>query len=142
MSSSYPKNAVFECTKCAVCCGDTETRTRHILLLTGETRHISKAISKPIEDFARKTEDHDPYTYEMKKTESEGRCVFLNKNKCTIYRLRPLICRFYPFRLETTDGEYIFSLTNECQGIGTGNPLRRNYFESLFRHACERLRKP
>lgn len=142
MSFSYPKNVVFECTKCAICCGDTETRTRHILLLTAETRQISKAISKPIEDFARKIEGHDQYIYEMKKTEKEGRCVFLNKNKCTIYRLRPLICRFYPFRLETTDGKYIFSMTNECHGIGTGNQLRKDYFESLFKYACGRLRKP
>lgn len=72
----------------------------------------------------------------MKKTTANGKCVFLTKNRCTIYPIRPLICRFYPFELKTAaNGKHQFSCTNECPSIGKGKPLSRNYFEKLFQLA-------
>jgi Fe-S-cluster containining protein len=140
LSFSYPKRLRFQCTRCALCCGDTKTKGRRILLLRSEAEQIVQATSKPIREFADETEGREPYVYEMKKTAKERKCLFLSNNTCAIYETRPLICRFYPFQLTASgDQEYAFLYTKECPGIGGGKVLGKEYFESLFRQACDKL---
>ncbi|MCW4025492.1 MAG: YkgJ family cysteine cluster protein [Candidatus Bathyarchaeota archaeon] len=138
MSFNYPQ-CQFECTKCGLCCGDTEQKTRHILLLEAEAEEISQQTSTPKHDFCEPITGKEPYIYEMKKT--AGKCIFLKNNQCTVYELRPLICRFYPFEFKfSTDQDcYLFEETLECVGIGKGKLMNRAYFEQLFLLAQQRL---
>ena len=109
-------------------------------MLQQEACDISKAVSKPVESFAKKIRGHEPYVFEMKKTVENGQCVFLADNRCLIYEVRPLICRFYPFELRTVEqGRYEFAYTSECQGIGKGQKVERSDYEVLFRDARNRL---
>ena len=136
MSFEYPAAVRFRCIKCGICCGNTQERIRHVLLLSTEAEQIAAATSQPISEFALKVEGKAPYSYEMKKTAENGRCVFLEKNRCTIYSLRPLICRFYPFELKVaTNQKHEFLYTDECLGIGKGKMLSKNYFGKLFQLA-------
>lgn len=133
MIFDYPRNVRFQCLRCALCCGDTTERVRRILLLEAETRRIAQAIRKPIEEFAMRIEGHAPYVYEMIKTVEEGKCVFLEKKECTVYPMRPLICRFYPFELKIVgNAKREFFFTKECLGIGKGERLTKSYFKSLL----------
>jgi Fe-S-cluster containining protein len=141
MSFDYPRKVQFKCAKCGICCGDTKERTRHILLLIEEANDIASTTSQPISDFASRIEDKPPYHYEMKKTVKDGKCVFLRQNRCTIYSIRPLICRFYPFGLKTTEKEQrIFYYTKECPGIGKGKPMGEEDFHKLLRQASKRTK--
>ena len=139
MNFTYPANVSFDCIKCGLCCGDTQEKTRHILLLETEAQKISAKTSLPIQDFSKETMG-TPYGYEMKKT-PEGKCVFLKDNHCSIYSLRPLICRFYPFELkfEKAQGRHIFDFTFKCPGIKQGKVMDENYFKRLFELAQEKL---
>ncbi len=76
----------------------------------------------------------------MKKT-SEGKCVFLKENQCSIYPIRPLICMFYPFELKfDKDKEvHVFDFTLECPGINQGKVLCQKDFKKLFELAHEKL---
>ena len=140
MRFSYPEDICFRCTRCTLCCGDTKSRTRRIILLKEEARTISEAILRPVEAFATMTRGREPYVYEMRKTLGEGKCIFLESADCGIYAVRPLVCRFYPFELVTLkNGKLRFFCTEECPGIGRGERLERKYFENLFRWACEKL---
>jgi Fe-S-cluster containining protein len=95
---------------------------------------------RPVEAFATMTRGREPYVYEMRKTRGEGKCIFLEGADCEIYAVRPLVCRFYPFELATLKNrELSFFCTEECPGIGRGERLEREYFENLFRWACEKL---
>jgi Fe-S-cluster containining protein len=97
-----------------------------------EAERIAKETSKNIWDFAEKVEGAQPYVYLMRKT-AEGKCVFLKEGLCSIYRIRPLICKFYPFQLENgKNGKFKFTYTNECPNIGKGPKLTRRFFERLF----------
>ena len=132
---AFPKNVRFQCTRCALCCGDTEAKARQILLLKKEAERISEATSRPVKDFACRTQGHEPYVYEMRKSTS-GKCLFLSKDMCTVYASRPLVCRFYPFDLRSLQsGRLVFSLTKECPGVGTGRLLGKVCFEELVRLA-------
>ncbi len=140
MSFNYPVAVRFQCIKCGTCCGDTKEKTRHILLLGTEAEQIATATSQPISEFTVKIKNKAPYSYEMKKTKN-GKCIFLEKKRCTIYSLRPLICRFYPFELKSADsGKHKFLYTLECSGINKGPMLSKNYFRKLFRLARTRSR--
>ena len=142
ISFDYPKHVSFHCTRCALCCGDTAKRTRRILLLTDDARTISDAVLRPIEDFATETRGREPYVYEMRKTREEGKCFFLKGTTCSIYTVRPLVCRFYPFELATPqNGKPCFFHTGECPGTEKGKKLGTEYFEDLFKRACDKLRR-
>jgi Fe-S-cluster containining protein len=137
----YPTAMRFRCTKCGICCGNTQEKIRHILLLGTETEQIAAATSQPISEFAVKFEGKAPYSHEIKKTAENGKCVFLKKNHCTIYSQRPLICRFYPFELKIVmNQKHEFLYTDECPGIGKGKKLGKNYFEKLFQLAHAKAR--
>ena len=91
---------------------------------------------KPVDAFAKQTGGLKPYIYEIKKTLENDTCIFLEGNECQIYEIRPLVCRFYPFELNTEkNGKAQFSYTVECPGMGMGNRLRKVYFEDLLKQA-------
>ena len=140
MDFTYPTKICFECNRCGLCCGDTEHKTRHILLLESEAENISSQIYLPIEDFAEELVTKTPYIYEIKKPK-EGKCFFLKDNQCNIYQSRPLICRFYPFELKFNQKKntHNFNFTLECPAIGEGRILNRKDFEELFFLAKQRL---
>ncbi len=137
---TYPANVNFDCNRCGLCCGDTKEKTRHILLLESEANSISAETSLSKQEFATQITDKTPYCYEMKKPKG-GTCFFLKDNQCSIYSLRPLICRFYPFELKFSEdkGTHVFDFTVECPGISKGEPMTRADFEVLFLLAQERL---
>ena len=140
MSFNYPRDVRFRCQRCTTCCGDTETRVRHILLLRLEAERISREALKPIREIAVKIVGHEPDVFEMRKTAREGKCIFLAENQCMIYTLRPLVCRFYPFELKTAkNGTHKFGYTEECKGIGKGKQLDKTYFEDLFQLVNDQL---
>ncbi|MGE5554732.1 MAG: YkgJ family cysteine cluster protein [Methanocella sp.] len=139
MDFDYPSDVCFSCNCCGICCADTDHKLRHILLLESEAEEISNTTGKPIEDFANESNGTHPYIYEMKK--QYGDCIFLKDNKCTIYELRPLICRFYPFELKYSPDKrtHVFTVTKECPMIGQGKPMLHKDFEALYHLASERL---
>ena len=140
MSFIYPRNIRFRCIKCGICCGNTQERTRHVLLLDEEANEIAKATNQPISEFATEIEKGTPYRYEMKKTKEDGKCVFLKDNRCVIYSKRPLICRFYPFGFTNYEQQKTFYYTKECPGIGRGVTMNEIDFSKLFRQASKRQR--
>jgi Fe-S-cluster containining protein len=112
------------------------------MLLREDARTISEAVVEPVEAFATETRGHGPYVYEMRKTQGEGKCFFLEGTDCSIYTVRPLVCRFYPFELVALkNGKPSFFCTGECPGIGKGKKLEREYFENLFERAHDQLRR-
>lgn len=141
MNTAYPRNTRFKCVRCGICCGDTKKKTRHILLLEEEAQSIASAAKKPISEFAVKLEGKQPYTYEMKKSSEGGKCLFLTHRRCTIYSKRPLICRFYPFGLETNQTQKTFYFTTECPGVGKGKLMLETDFQKLLRLANRRSTK-
>jgi len=141
MNFDYPTAVHFRCIKCGICCGNTREKIRHVLLLRTEAEQIAAATLQSISEFAVKVEDRVPYSYEMRKTAEDGKCVFLENNHCTIYSLRPLICRFYPFELKIAGNrKHEFLYTDECLGIGKGKMLGENYFRKMFKLARAKAR--
>lgn len=146
MRLNYPENLSFTCNNCGKCCGDTQEKTRHILLLKTDAERIAKYTGQTIAAFAQETKDKAPYIYGMQKNPETGKCRFHRSNQCTIYTVRPLICRFYPFELTTNEnGEPTFKATDECPTVSSlsntknGKHLTKRYFQRLLALARKEL---
>lgn len=141
MSLVYPKHVRSRCQRCALCCRDTEHKTRLILLLKTETENIHEKTLMSVDEFAEKIDGFEPYLYVMNKTE-DGGCIFPRNESCSIYKVRPLICRFYPFQLRNLrNNRYGFTYTNECPNMGKGPCLKRSFFQKMFRILIETVRE-
>jgi len=139
----YPKNIHIVCSKCGLCCGDTEKRTRHVLLLQSDVDRIVAHTKRPFGSFASEIVAAEQFKYEMKKDEGNGKCIFLSNNECSIYLQRPLICRFYPFELKANElGISEFKASDECPGLCSDEAQRSkklgtSFFRELLRLAQE-----
>lgn len=120
----------FSCTRCGVCCRDTEGDANLVMVFPAEIDELSRATGHKAADFT------SPYTEKVQtlgggsitfewclKRTGEG-CIFLDGTRCTAYPSRPWICRTYPFML-SGDG---LSLS-PCEGIG--NEISRNEAEEI-----------
>lgn len=134
MKFKYPHWVRFECQLCARCCGDTEKRARRILLTNLDVKRIIEATGFQPQDLTYPHEGETPFVSEMIKI--DGKCVFLEDNKCRIYKHRPLICRCFPFWIEQDQSEcFRFEVSLDCPGIGKGKRLGRPFFSKLLKTA-------
>ena len=138
--ASKIRNIGFSCTQCGSCCRGCCTDNRVMLLqqdiLTiSENTNLSTAefllpfIPLEVEDVLNGISESSsliPYTDKdgnvhsfgwMLRRKKNGDCSFLESTnqpyKCAIYKLRPALCRTYPFYLEECE-----LCTSECEGLG------------------------
>jgi Fe-S-cluster containining protein len=134
---SYPARVYWKCRRCSSCCRDTPSHLRRIRLLLKEAIEISKKTGIPVEQFTRKTHDQR-YPYEMRKR--HGSCIFLDGRYCRLYDYRPLVCRFYPFEMESEGSSLKILFTGEsCPGRERGRRLGEGFFRRLAAQAIEML---
>lgn len=71
------------------------------------------------------------------KTKKNNECVFLNKKKqCIIYRIRPTICRMYPFWFKNEKGKIKIVIHSGCEYCGLiDNKLTKKQLNQLKRTA-------
>jgi Fe-S-cluster containining protein len=125
-------HASFQCPiKCDACCrrsigpGLTEMDYQRICWKTSQS------------DVAEKR-DHPLFPYQLKTR--EGACLFLNNQaQCSIYSIRPILCRLYPLQLHFQwNGKLLWCLEH-CPGVGSekGIALEGAYLESLLLELME-----
>ena len=109
--------------KSATCCCNPDVDSP--MLLPKEAETISKNMEIKIEDFANKidfSKMYKDYTlkdlYQMKRQEKNNKCYFYKNNQCTIYEIRPIDCRIFPYDIKLeNDGNYylVYYKSKECQ---------------------------
>jgi len=137
-----PDGIRFLCTRCGICCGDTDTHKRKVRMTSNEATRLSKKLGLAVEEFANEVEPGTAFPYQMIKRQ-DGACVFLNHDQCSIYDDRPLVCKCYPFSIqEVSPNLYVFEPNlEECPGIGEDGELRRDFFEKLLDEALREFQR-
>lgn len=117
------------CSNCvgkkSTCCCDTNVDSP--MLLPNEAEVISKkmqieksSFSKKI-DLAKMNNDYSlKDLYQMKRDKNTNSCVFYKNNQCTIYDIRPIDCRIFPYDIKLEhDGNYylVYYKSDKCQII-------------------------
>jgi Fe-S-cluster containining protein len=126
----YPAHLRWICLRCTRSCRDLPGRRRNILLAPSDIRRITGAARLTAKEFSVPSRGRVPYERKMRKL--RGRCMFLQGSRCSIYGVRPLICRFYPFFLRPArDGTFDIGFDPSCSGMGKGPHRGERFFHSL-----------
>jgi len=113
-------NCVGKDTTC--CCGlDVDSP----MLLPNEAEVISKTLQIEKRNFSDKIDlakINNDYSlkdlYQMKRDKETNSCVFYKNNQCSIYDIRPIDCRIFPYDIKLeNDGNYylVYYQLEKCQ---------------------------
>jgi len=112
----FDQGLCFACQQCGACCvGDPGT----IYVTLKEIISIAVHLKMSVADFSNR------YLYSYKDSYSigedeDGDCLFYNQG-CTIYSIRPLQCRTFPFWFSNLRSENRWQrVQGKCPGIGKG----------------------
>jgi len=69
------------------------------------------------------------------KSKEDATCIFYREG-CSIYSVRPIACRLFPFRVEeesAANGDLLLKINYNptCPGLGKGKPVDRRKLEKL-----------
>ena len=135
----YPADLRWICVRCTKSCRDLPGRTRNILLAQSDIKRITDSTKLAAKEFSVSSRGSFPYVRKMRKL--GGRCVFLEDSRCSIYRARPLICRFYPFSLHpTSNNTFEIGFDLSCSGMEKGPYRDDRFFRDLVALANKELR--
>jgi Fe-S-cluster containining protein len=148
----YAKGLQFTCTECGNCCTGGPGYVwigREEIVRLAEHLHISP--EQVVERYCRKIDGRFSLR-EIRTPEGNYDCVFLKeiptdraqaakgeaeqvkhgKRVCSIYGVRPLQCRTWPFWPGTLSTQQAFKRAGErCPGIGRGRTWSRREIEAL-----------
>ncbi len=120
----------FRCRRCGECCSQVSPDSDLVIVSPPEIRRIMDAtglgwdeVAEPYPEFIEK-DDGTLYTFEWCIKRKDGRCAFLEGRRCTMYPVRPWICRTYPF-MENGEDLLVFPCA------GTGETMTREEAEVL-----------
>ncbi len=121
----------FTCQQCGGCCvGEPGT----IYVSPAEIEAIAASINLSVDDVIAQ------YLYPFRdsysiKEDAQGRCLFFDEG-CTIYDLRPLQCRTYPFWFSNLRSEERWhSVERQCPGIGRGRLYAKGEILDLIKES-------
>ena len=115
------------CSNCvgknSTCCCDPIVDSP--MLLPNEVEAISKKLKLEKDDFTKRIDlakINNDYSlkdlYQMKRFKNTDACYFYRDNKCTIYDIRPIDCRIFPYDIKLEkDGNYylVYYKSDKCQ---------------------------
>lgn len=118
----YAEGLAFECTGCGNCCSGSPG---YVWVNEQEVEAIAEYLKIPIDKFRK--------TYLRQK---EGRfalvelkyknydCIFLKDNKCSIYPVRPVQCRTYPWWIANLSSKEAWeNAAKTCEGMHCKSPI-------------------
>ena len=134
-----PAHLRWICVRCTKSCRDLPGRTRNILLAQSDIKRITDCTKLAAREFSVSSRGSFPYIRKMRKL--GGRCIFLQESTCSIYRSRPLICRFYPFSLNPVrNNKFEIGFDLSCSGMEKGPYRNERFFRDLVELANKELR--
>jgi len=108
----------FTCTRCAACCTGPDAMVMvsppEIRTLMDATNLSWDEIVAPYPEYLLKQEQYLTFGWTLRHIKDQ--CIFLEKNHCTVYHVRPWICKTYPFMID--HGQVI---TSACQGLDSNS---------------------
>lgn len=117
----YANGLNFGCTGCGACCTGSPG---YIWVNEEEILAISNHLGLSVQEFGRKYLRKVNGRFSLTERRVSYDCIFLKEKKCTIYEVRPLQCRTYPWWPEmlSSEEEWLKG-AHTCEGICKEAPL-------------------
>tara|TARA_B100000029_G_scaffold482132_1_gene531825 strand:+ start:155 stop:595 length:441 start_codon:yes stop_codon:yes gene_type:complete len=117
----FTKGIKFKCQGSSKCC---ISRGNHgyVYLTDNDVKKISQQLKVSVKIFKKNYCEYTDNYLHLKEINKNGNCQFLNDKKCSIYNVRPMQCRTWPFWNENMNAKsWNENVVNFCPGIGKGN---------------------
>lgn len=130
----YKQGLRFACTECGKCCTGGPG---FVWVTEDEMNEMAKELAISVKEFKRLyTRQRDNKFALVEKKSQNHSCVFLENNKCRVYKARPTQCRTYPWWKENLTSPESWQIAKQyCEGIKDDAPL------VAFSHIQENLHK-
>jgi len=117
----YAEGLQFKCTQCGNCCSGPPG---HVWVSKEEVARIAEHLGRPDGKLGSEYLRRAGFRHSLTE-KPNGDCVFLKreggKTLCSIYTVRPLQCRTWPFWNENLKSEDAwFAAAEKCPGMNTG----------------------
>jgi Fe-S-cluster containining protein len=127
----YAEGLRFQCQRCGACCSG---EPGYVYFSHREAEAAAQHLGLSLSAFHRLYTRTEEGRISLRE-KSDGSCIFLREGECSIYRVRPVQCRTFPFwRWNVSRRERWEETASECPGIGKG----RNFTPA---EVAERLRR-
>ena len=114
--SWYADGLRFSCTQCGDCCTG---EPGYVWLTRAEIRRLARFLEVTVNDFGERYLRQVGRRYSLIERPN-GDCAFYDKG-CSVYPVRPLQCRSYPFWHENLESsEAWLEVADECPGVNQG----------------------
>lgn len=127
----YQDGIRFECQGCGACClGRGEYG--YVYITAGDRKRISDYLGISTLEFSRRYSARTGNRLHLR--DPEKNCLFLKESGCTIYAVRPLQCRTWPFWPENMSRKvWERDIAVWCQGIGKGKLYPADEIEDILK---------
>jgi Fe-S-cluster containining protein len=150
----YQENLRFKCKQCATFC----CKLGGPNLTKGDIERIKQAGYKT-ESFLGPVQNGKYESmiapYGCLRSKKDGSCIFLKLNhekhsyECTIYCVRPILCRIYPFQVETpSPNRIVIKIISCCRGLNNADGelvdkrfITNHIVETIFNLNSENIKK-
>ena len=117
----FNQNIKFKCQGSSNCC-ISRGSYGYVYLSSKDVSRFSTYHKITNSEFIKKFCEYTDGYLHLKEKNLDGKCIFLNKKKCTVYSARPTQCRTWPFWKENLNyKKWNDEITKFCPGIGKGN---------------------
>lgn len=111
----YEKGLSFSCTGCGKCCTGFPG---YVWITNEEAQKIAQFLQIPLEKFLVHYVRKLSRGLSLKEISPSYACIFYQDKKCTIYPIRPLQCRSFPWWPEIVKNEENWKNAScSCEGI-------------------------
>lgn len=131
MTRFYSKGLQFECQKdCSKCCGGSPG---YVWLNEQNIEDIRHTLGISREEFLLQYTKRVGDGISLIDLEDDNwNCIMLKDGKCSIYDVRPLQCRTYPFWHQNLEHKLSWAVEKEsCPGIGKGRVYQPDEIEAI-----------
>jgi len=115
----YAAGLQFECQPdCGACCSNHDDYA-YVYIQSAEAERLAEFLELKLEEFLERyaAVDEDELILRMDQPD----CPFLDGSRCTVYPVRPLQCRTFPFWVENLNSRRAWRrLARFCPGIDQG----------------------
>ncbi|MDR2481520.1 MAG: YkgJ family cysteine cluster protein [Spirochaetaceae bacterium] len=141
MKPFYEDGLRWSCKRCSNCC---RYESGYVFLSRNDLSNLSRALKMPPDEFiqvyCRWISPDGKIEYLVVKELSNRDCFFW-KDGCSIYDIRPVQCRIFPFWQGCMADEEVWrSSMSSCPGLGEGKLYSKEEIESCFE--IERVEHP
>ena len=137
MTSWYNKGLRFTCIKCGNCCranGDYA----YVYVTSEEVQRIMNYLDIPRKEFMRNHCSRLEGRLIIKF--KDGNCSLCQDDRCSVYKVRPVQCKAWPFWVENLD-EWVWyeEIASICPGLNRGKLFKKAEIEKIANQTDELL---